>query len=310
MQIGSARPYLGCAGTNQLNLGGGSSASAQVVPNGQPNNLTAFPTETGCRAMLLCGQLPGCALQLLRGDPYFNLDARLAKNIKMGEGRNLQLIFQGFNLTNHANYGNNFERHPTTPKRSCKAVGFINPTSTYLPPVIPGRVWSAVQLLNNDINLTNGPAAMPALFSVASLQTASKLSLPKFDQLLYQAARRVVGLAAERTALALCSKPPDDCAPYECNRACAPLSSAKHGAADQFAAHANHEFIGGIRADYSSLLSFGSQVMDAPEPSWTAEPEMPPSNWSGSPPASSILRRCTSRISRRMAASAPGIALL
>src|SRR6185437_6791385 len=60
----------------------------------------------------------------------------------------------------------------------------------------------------------------------------------------------------------------------------------------------------GIGQAYSSLLSLGSQVMDAPEPSWTAEPEIPPSNWSGSPPASSILRRCTSRISRRMAASA------
>src|ERR1043166_5341215 len=42
MQAGSARPYLVDAGTNQLNLGGGSSASAQVVPNGQPDNVTAF----------------------------------------------------------------------------------------------------------------------------------------------------------------------------------------------------------------------------------------------------------------------------
>ena len=30
--------------------------------------------------------------------------------------------------------------------------------------------------------------------------------------------------------------------------------------------------------------------MEAPEPSWAAEPEMPPSRASGSPPASSILR--------------------
>ena len=45
----------------------------------------------------------------LRGDPYFNVDARLAKNLKLGEHRNLQFIFQAFNLFNHANYGNSFD---------------------------------------------------------------------------------------------------------------------------------------------------------------------------------------------------------
>jgi hypothetical protein len=60
------------------------------------------------------------------------MDARLTKNLKLGEARNLQLIFQTFNLTNHANYGNNFDGtqglstfgHP---------LGFINPTSSTLP---------------------------------------------------------------------------------------------------------------------------------------------------------------------------------
>src|SRR6185312_14710743 len=49
--------------------------------------------------------------------------------------------------------------------------------------------------------------------------------------------------------------------------------------------------------------SSGFQVMEALEPSPT-EPVRPPAIASGSPPASSILRRWTSRISRRMAASA------
>ena len=60
MQAGSARPYLVDAGTNQLNLGGGSSTSAQVVPNGQPTNVTAFTTnKLGAIAVLLRRQLHG-----------------------------------------------------------------------------------------------------------------------------------------------------------------------------------------------------------------------------------------------------------
>jgi len=32
----------------------------------------------------------------LRGDPFFQMDMRVAKNIRLGEGRRLQLIFQAF----------------------------------------------------------------------------------------------------------------------------------------------------------------------------------------------------------------------
>jgi len=38
----------------------------------------------------------------LRGDPFFQLDLRLAKNFRIGEHVNLQLIAQAFNLTNRA----------------------------------------------------------------------------------------------------------------------------------------------------------------------------------------------------------------
>jgi hypothetical protein len=66
------------------------------------------------------------------------MDMRLAKNIKLGENRNLQLAFQAFNLTNHANYGDDFGQtvgsstfgHP---------IGFINPNSTTLPHAFIGE---------------------------------------------------------------------------------------------------------------------------------------------------------------------------
>jgi hypothetical protein len=73
-----------------------------------------------------------------RGDPYFDVDARLAKNIKLGEHRNLQLMFQAFNLFNHANYGNDFGSTVQDPTFG-HPVGFINPTSSTLPRAFTGE---------------------------------------------------------------------------------------------------------------------------------------------------------------------------
>jgi outer membrane receptor protein involved in Fe transport len=125
VQAGSARPYNAIAKSNQLGLGGGSAAGALLAPG---------CTEQGYYNRT-CGLNP---IFNLRGDPYFNMDARVAKNIKLGETRNLQLMFQAFNLTNHANYGNNFDGtqglssfgHP---------LGFINPTSSTLPRAFTGE---------------------------------------------------------------------------------------------------------------------------------------------------------------------------
>jgi hypothetical protein len=66
------------------------------------------------------------------------MDARVAKNIKLGEHRNLQLAFQAFNLTNRANYGNNFGTVAGDPTFG-HPIGFINPTSTYLPRAFTGE---------------------------------------------------------------------------------------------------------------------------------------------------------------------------
>lgn len=96
LQAGSARPYNEIAQGNQIGLGGGSAAGALLAPG---------CTEQGYYSRT-CGLNP---IFNLRGDPYFDMDARLTKNLKLGEARNLQLIFQTFNLTNHANYGNNFD---------------------------------------------------------------------------------------------------------------------------------------------------------------------------------------------------------
>src|SRR5207253_2705958 len=66
----------------------------------------------------------------LRGDPFFELDLRLAKNIKIRERMNLQLVAQAFNLTNRANYGNDFNNNIASPSTFGHPGGFINPAST------------------------------------------------------------------------------------------------------------------------------------------------------------------------------------
>jgi hypothetical protein len=74
----------------------------------------------------------------LRGDPFFQLDTRLSKNFKLGETRNLQIIAQAFNLTNRANYGNDFDGTVGSPTFS-QPVGFVNPTSTNIPRSLAGE---------------------------------------------------------------------------------------------------------------------------------------------------------------------------
>jgi hypothetical protein len=51
----------------------------------------------------------------LRGNPTFTLDLRVAKEFGLGEHAKLQLIFETFNITNKANYGNNFQRISEAP---------------------------------------------------------------------------------------------------------------------------------------------------------------------------------------------------
>ena len=175
MQFGSARPYRLTNSYNALNTGGGTFNAVFVPTNATTNYLygtnyisafvpafcTANPTDTKCQAdgtsqaqlnLQNCFYSTSqCTAQLgvplstltiakydpLRGDPFFELDMRLAKNIKFGERMNLQLLAQTFNLTNRANYGNNFGLNVADPSTFGHPVGFINPSST----IIPRALW-------------------------------------------------------------------------------------------------------------------------------------------------------------------------
>jgi len=146
LQFGSARPYNLTNSSNTLNTGGGT-ATAVVVPTNDPTNYLAFKgNNTGAQNCFygLNGVAQGCTIAKydpLRGDPFFELDMRLAKNIRFGERMNLQLLAQAFNLTYRANYGNNFGPSATANIASAATFGhpqgFIAPAST----IIPHALW-------------------------------------------------------------------------------------------------------------------------------------------------------------------------
>jgi hypothetical protein len=142
LQFGSARPYDVTNSSNTINVGGGSAVGV-IVPNSDPANFFAFAGDNaGAQNCYygLNGVTQSCrfaSYDPLRGDPFFQLDLRLAKNIKIGERLNLQLIGQAFNLTNRANYGNNYNNSIGDPDSFGHPGGFINPSST----TIPRSLW-------------------------------------------------------------------------------------------------------------------------------------------------------------------------
>ena len=55
----------------------------------------------------------------------------------MGEHLKLQLVAQAFNLTNRANYGNDFNGNIASQSTFGHPAGFLNPSST----MIPRSLW-------------------------------------------------------------------------------------------------------------------------------------------------------------------------
>jgi hypothetical protein len=142
MQFGSARPYNLTNSANTLNTGGGTTV-AVVVPTSSPTNWLAYSgNNTGAQNCFygLNGVAQSCTIAQydpLRGDPFFQLDMRLSRTIKLGDRAKLELVAQAFNLTNRANYGPDFNGNIASPATFAHPAGFINPAST----VVPRSLW-------------------------------------------------------------------------------------------------------------------------------------------------------------------------
>ena len=141
MQYGSARPFDLTNSSNTLNTGGGTGTGV-VVPTMDPTNWFAYAGDNtdAQNCFYGLGQAASCTIAKydpLRGDPFFQLDTRLAKDFKIKERSNIQIIAEAFNLTNRANYGNNFGHSIGSATTFNHPVGFIAPSST----IIPRSTW-------------------------------------------------------------------------------------------------------------------------------------------------------------------------
>jgi len=151
LQFGSARPYDITSPYDYLGFGNGSANYGVLVPVGDEKNyayavppaalLEDTPAAKAALALYKAqmrqgyfeGKLTTVKFDALRGDPTFNLDSRLAKNINLKwEGLNLQLIAQAFDLTNRANYGPDFGKNISADNFK-HPVGWINPSSSITP---------------------------------------------------------------------------------------------------------------------------------------------------------------------------------
>ncbi len=142
LQYGSARPFDLTNSSNTLNTGSGTGVGV-VVPIADPKNYFAYAgNNTGAQNCFygLNGASASCTIAKydpLRGDPFFQLDTRLAKNFRFKERANVQLIAEAFNLTNRANYGNNFGNSIGSVPTFDHPVGFLAPSST----IVPRSTW-------------------------------------------------------------------------------------------------------------------------------------------------------------------------
>ncbi|HMF78768.1 MAG TPA: carboxypeptidase regulatory-like domain-containing protein [Bryobacteraceae bacterium] len=125
LQAASGRPYTAYEGINDtFAYGGGQGNTHAIVLNSDSNNLLGTVNYTAsqlqsCIAANTCHQV---SYDSLRGNAFFQLDARVSRIFNFGEKAKLELIFQAFDLTNHANFGSQYQT-------SIRAANFGQPTN-------------------------------------------------------------------------------------------------------------------------------------------------------------------------------------
>lgn len=141
MIFGSARPYDPIQGIDVMGVGTGRGNANIVVNNNAPTDYTALAGASAgtLRACLAANTCHFVGFDAFRGTPFFQLDTRISKTFKVGERVKIQALTQLFNMTNRANFGNNFDGNvqgfSTTPADNTfqKPLGYINPSSSTIP---------------------------------------------------------------------------------------------------------------------------------------------------------------------------------
>ncbi len=147
LQLESPRAYNAIYDSDVLGLGSGRGNTHAIVFTSSPNDLkatfTAFgdPGASGStgaanrrkfRDCLRSGACQFASFDNLRGQRFFQLDARITKNFRFKEHYNFATFIQFFDLTNRANFGNNFSGNIRTSSFQ-KPINFITPSGVTLP---------------------------------------------------------------------------------------------------------------------------------------------------------------------------------
>ena len=147
LQLESPRAYNAIYDSDVLGLGSGRGNTHAIVFTSSPNDLkatfTAFgdPGASGStgaanrrkfRDCLRSGACQFASFDNLRGQRFFQLDARITKNFRFKEHYNFATFIQFFDLTNRANFGNNFSGNIRTSSFQTP-INFITPSGVTLP---------------------------------------------------------------------------------------------------------------------------------------------------------------------------------
>lgn len=144
MQAESGRPYTAGFGASAdvLGVGAGRGTAHVTVLRSAPDNLRSALTAFGdptvpanavkYRNCIRAGDCIQAPFDNIRGQPYFQLDTRVTKNFKIKESMNVAVIFQVFDLTNRANFGNNFNTDVRLPTFGTPS-NFITPSAVTVP---------------------------------------------------------------------------------------------------------------------------------------------------------------------------------
>lgn len=139
LQAETARPYTAGYGTlDVIGAGSGAGTSHIIVFNDKKDDLLATFTSFGTNTALYRNCLRAAQCSILpfsnrRGQAFIQFDTRVTKNFRIKERSTLSLIFQVFDLTNRANFGNNFGTNVRVPLTFGKPINFITPTGVIVP---------------------------------------------------------------------------------------------------------------------------------------------------------------------------------
>jgi hypothetical protein len=101
-------PVLGFDRARALPRSGGAGQWPDLAPGCSSNPVLGDPNEwfdTSCFLLPAAGTIGNLGRNTVSGPGYAALDMAVFKNLPLGGSRRLQLRFEGFNITNHVNFG-------------------------------------------------------------------------------------------------------------------------------------------------------------------------------------------------------------